>query len=91
MKLWRGQPDHNYWRSPFSARESAVAWWGLGLMFLVAGANNWANPGGPPFTGKWSWLYAWAYNALGAKGPAILLIAVAGLLAMAGLLAWRRK
>ena len=91
MKLWRGQPDHNHWRSPFSAKEHAAVWWGLGIVSLAMGASTWTNPGGPPFMGKWSWLYGLAYQSFGPKGPALLYITIAGLLAVAGLMAWRRK
>jgi hypothetical protein len=29
MKLWRGQPDHDHWKRPFSSREKAWAYLGL--------------------------------------------------------------
>jgi hypothetical protein len=91
MKLNRGEPDHPYWRTPFTPKEKAVAWLGLGACFLVLGIMDWVNPPSPPFTGRWSWLTSWAYGALGAHGPATLYFLIGALFVIAGGLHFARR
>ncbi len=85
MKLWRGQPDHNYWRVPFTAKERAFALLGLGACFCLLAVSSWMSPPRPPFTGKWAWAHSWAYSRFGESGVAWLELGVAALLfGMAG-------
>lgn len=91
MKLWRGQPDHDHWRAPFTPRELAVAWLGLGACFLILGLYEWFSPATPPFTGKWGRLLAWAHDSLGPNGPAIVFLVPGVLMGLVGAASWRRK
>lgn len=91
MKLWRGQPDHNHWKRPFTARERAVAWWGLAACFGLLALSDWVSPKQPPFSGKWGWLYSWAYSAFGPYGIVGLEAVVAGLLLAVGVAYWFRR
>jgi hypothetical protein len=90
MKLWRGQPDHDHWRRPFSSTEKAVAWAGFGLCFLVLGAVNWLTPQAPPFSGKWSWLHSALYETFGPRGIPAGMFAAGALFLIAALLTWRK-
>jgi len=91
MKQWRGEPDHDHWRAPFTGRERAAAFWGLGGVGFALGLVEWINPHAPPFTGRWGWLPSLAYNAIGPKGPAFGWFAIAIVLTLAGALAWTKK
>lgn len=90
MKLNRGEPDHPHWRTPFTAKEKAQASLGLGACAILLGVVNWTDPPSPPFTGRWSWLQAAAYNAFGIHGPAILWLAIGVLFVIGGGLRWAR-
>ena len=90
MKLWRGEPDHPYWTSPFTPKEKALLWWGLGSCFFLLGTVDWLNPPVPPFSGRWSWVSSWAYYALGTHGLAVLQGGLGLLLVLAGCLQWAR-
>jgi len=68
MKLFRGQPDHDHWRRPFTPTEKANAWAGIGAILLIMGVMKWLDPDVPPFTGRWSWLYRSLYEAFGPRG-----------------------
>jgi len=91
MKIWRGQPDHNHWRTEFTARERGVAWLAIGGVFWVLAFLKWSSPEGSPFSGKWGWLIAWAHESLGTKGPAIVLMTVGAVFTLCGAIAWWRK
>src|SRR5262245_40946735 len=86
MKLWRGEPDHPYWKTPFSPKEKALVALGLGAGFLLLGAYDWLNPRVPPFSGRWSWVSSWAYYTLGTHGPAALEGGLGLLMVLAGCL-----
>src|SRR5262245_37873252 len=90
MKLWRGEPDHPYWTSPFTPKEKALFWWGLGAGFLLLGVYDWLNPRVPPFTGRWSWVVSWAYYAPGTHGPAALQGGLGLLFVVLGCSQWAR-
>ena len=70
MKTFRGQPDHDHWRKPFSATEKANAWAGFGIVLLAMGMSEWFNPRQPPFTGRWSWVFRSLHDSFGAHGMA---------------------
>lgn len=88
MKLNRGEPDHPHWKKPFSPREIAVAWWGLGACFVVFGLLEWFNPSLPPFSGRLSWVKALAFNAIGQWGPGLLHMSVGAIFVAAGIWKW---
>lgn len=90
MKLNRGEPGHPHWRTPFTAKEKAKLWLGLGACSIVMGVVEWAIPSNPPFAGRWGWLHAAAHDALGIHGVAILWLASGMLLAVGAGLAWPR-
>lgn len=90
MKLNRGEPDHAFWKTPFTPKEKAMAWLGLGSCFLVASAVEWWTPSQPPFTGRWSWLTTAAYNAFGLHGQAVLYGIVGALCVIAACVYWTR-
>ena len=50
MKLNRGEPDHSHWKTPFTPKEKATAWLGLGACVVLLGVMEWTNPSNPPFT-----------------------------------------
>ena len=90
MKLWRGQPEHDHWRKPFTAKEKAFAWCGLSVLLAVLGAFEWLSPSQNPFSGKWAWLFTWAY-ALGPRGPALVYFTLAGSLIVTAVRAWAKN
>ena len=56
-----------------------VAWQvslGLGALFVLLAFVEWKTPSHPPFSGRWSWANALAYQAFGAKGLLTLYLAV---------------
>lgn len=84
MKVFRGQPDHNHWRRPFTPLELANVWAAIGALLLMVGVRKWFTPDVPPFTGKWRWLFGSLYKAFGPRGipvamflSGVLLIGVA--------------
>lgn len=88
MKLNRGEPDHPHWKSPFTPKEKALFWLGVGACFLVLGWMDWVNPPMPPFTGRWGWVAATAHNALGIHGPTIVYWVLGGLMVAVGASQW---
>ena len=88
MKLNRGEPDHPHWKKPFSNKEMAAGWWGFGACFFVLGLQEWFDPSQVPFSGRWSWVKAMAFNAIGHRGPAILYMSLGAIMVAAGLLKW---
>ncbi len=91
MKLWRGQPDHNHWKTPFTPKERALAQLGIGACFCLLALSDWISPKQPPFTGKWGWLYSWAHSNFGEFGAVWLELGIAMLLfALAGL-SWLQR
>jgi hypothetical protein len=88
MKLFRGQPDHDHWRKPFTVAEKAAAWAGFGLVFLVIGGLHWLAPPVPPFTGKWSWLEGVLYEEFGPPGIPVATLAAGALMFIGGLVTW---
>lgn len=88
MKLNRDEPDHPHWKKPFSHKEIAVAWWGLGACFVVFGLLEWFDPSQAPFSGRWSWIKTLAFNAMGPRGPALLHMSFGAILIAAGTLKW---
>lgn len=88
VKHWRGQPDHDHWRKPFTASERAWMWWGFSGFFGLLAVLDWLHPKQPPFSGKWSWLYSWAYSNFGSIGIVRLMLAVSAILFIAGFVCW---
>ena len=91
MKLFRGQPDHDHWRRPFTPTEKANAWAGIGVLFLIMGGMKWVAPDVPPFTGKWSWLRGPLYEALGPRGISVAMIVGGALFISAAIFTWLKK
>jgi hypothetical protein len=88
MKLNRGEPDHPHWKKPFSHKELAVAWWGIGACFVVLGLQEWFDPSQAPFSGRWSWVKTIAFDAMGHSGLAILYMSLGAIWVAAGFLKW---
>ena len=88
MKLNRGEPDHPHWKKPFSHKEMAVAWWGLGACAFALGLQEWFDPSQAPFASRWSWIKTIAFNAMGERGPAIMYIGLGAALVAAGCIKW---
>lgn len=88
MKIFRGQPDHDHWRRPFSPTEKAAAWAGLGLCFVILGMSNWLTPPAPPFSGRWSWLYVSLHEAFGPRGVPLAMFAIGALFVVAAVFTW---
>lgn len=88
MKLNRGEPDHPHWKRPFSHKEKAAAWWGLGACSVVLGLHEWFNPSPAPFTGRWSWIKSIAFDAMGQHGPAYVYMGLGAVLIIVGCLKW---
>ena len=88
MKINRGEPDHAHWKTPFSPKETAVAYWGLSVCCVALGLAKWGDPPKPPFTGRWGWLDSMTNSAMGAHGPAIFQLGVAVLLILCGCAKW---
>ncbi|MDR0775356.1 MAG: hypothetical protein LBE81_01780 [Azonexus sp.] len=91
MKLFRGQPDHDYWRKPFTPTEKVNVWAGLGALSLLMGGMHWSNPPEPPFTGKWSWVYRPLYEAFGSQGIPAAELLVGALFIVAAAWTWLRE
>jgi hypothetical protein len=91
MKLFRGQPDHDYWRRPFTPAEKANAWAGIGVLLLIMGGMKWITPDVPPFTGKWSWLYGPLYDAFGPRGTAVAMFSAGALFIVAAISTWLKE
>ena len=49
----------------------------LGFMLAVLALAEWQTPSLPPFSGRWSWLKAFAHKAFGPKGLLTLYLAMA--------------
>ena len=90
MKHFRGQPDHDYWRSPFTFREKAHIWLSLSFVFALIGFVCWRHPARPPFSGKFAWLKSFFYANLGPDGVVLLMSIVAGACLIAGTILWRK-
>ena len=90
MKLNRGEPDHPHWKTPFTPKEKAAAWLGIGGCFIALGVMEWINPSRPPFAGRWSWLTSATYNTFGIHGQAVLYGVIGALLVVAGCVQWAR-
>lgn len=88
MKLNRDEPDHPHWKKPFSHKESAAAWWGLGACSIALGLQECFDPSQAPFSGRWSWIKTMAFNAMGHYGPAIVYLGLGSILVAAGCLKW---
>lgn len=79
--------------SPGQTRFAVAEWQvyaGLALVFGTLGISYWLTPTHPPFTGKLSWVVAWAYARLGPHGVALLWLAVGALCAALAIASWRR-
>ena len=85
MKLWRGQPDHDHWKTSFTAKERAHLSSGLGFCMFTLGFMEWTSPQAPPFTGKWAWLFSWTYSNFGPHGAVGLYLALGTLLIRMGI------
>ena len=90
MKLWRGQPDHDHWKTRFTSGEKAVGWLGVGTMCMLLAFSDWQNPPQPPFTGKWRWLYSWIHSVFGPHGRAGLYLVVGLLLFVVAVVYWQQ-
>ena len=91
MKLWRGQPDHNHWRKPFTNRQLANVWLGFSAFVILLALLEWRNPKLPPFSGRYSWLYSSLYNINNSSGILIFYIAIAVILMFFGISKWLKK
>jgi hypothetical protein len=91
MKLFRGQPDHDHWRRPFTPTEKANAWAGVGALLLIMGGTRWLTPDVPPFTGKWSALHSSLYEAFGPRGIPLAMFLAGALFIAAAISTWLRE
>lgn len=91
MKLFRGQPDHDHWRRPFTPTEKANAWAGIGAILLIMGGIKWLAPDVPPFTGRWSWLYLSLYEAFGLRGISVAMFLAGALFIVAAISTWFKE
>lgn len=87
MKLNRGEPDHPHWKKPFSHKEIAIVWWGLGACAVVLGLQEWFAPAQMPYSGRWGWVKTFAVNAIGSRGPAAMYLSLGAIMAALG--GWR--
>ena len=91
MKHFRGQPDHDYWRSPFTPREKARVWWGLSVVFGLLGYIYWRRPPNPPFSGKLAWAESLMYANFGPIGVPLLMGIIAAGSFVAGFFLWQKS
>jgi hypothetical protein len=68
MKVWREQPEHNYWQAAITAADRARVWWGLAAVCGLMAWYDFRHPEHPPFSGKWSMLKTMLYSNFGANG-----------------------
>jgi hypothetical protein len=71
-----------------------VAWKflvGLAVVSALLGVSDWLAPNHPPFTGKWSFLFTYAYSVAGDKGPAIVSFGFSIVLLIWALALWSGK
>jgi len=90
MKLNCGEPAHPHWRTPFTAKELAFAWWGVAACFLSVALVEWQSPSKLPFTGRWSWVKVAAVNTLGDHGVVLLYVCISIALVVAGSFKWNQ-
>jgi hypothetical protein len=64
---------------------------GFSLISAALGMVEWFNPSHPPFTGRWLLVRAALYDAIGSRGFAYLLAALAVGLAIAAAFQWRSE
>lgn len=69
-------------------RDQAVALWMVSGCTLILAVLELKAPSHPPFTGRWSLLYNWAYTNFGDLGMVIVMVSVAGLLILLGAVVW---
>jgi hypothetical protein len=96
MKLWRGQPDHDYWRLLLNPRDRAFMSFGLGVVAFGMAIFQYLSPGAACRDG--GRLLCTLVHALAAGSGAsvelaeVVLWALFGLsLTIAGGLQWRRR
>jgi hypothetical protein len=71
-----------------------VPWQALMVIALLSGSlgvQEAFKPSHPPFTGRHSFLFAWAYEFAGERGPATFCFAIAIVFAIAAYAAWRGR
>jgi hypothetical protein len=91
MKLWRGQPDHDHWRTPFTPQEKAYAWWGLSAVALVSAVIKVFYPDAVPSTYKIIGMFErLAFDQFGSAGITGLWFVLAGVMFVAGVLQWQK-
>ena len=88
MKLNRGEPDYPHWKKPFSHKEMAIVWWGLGACAVVLGLQEWLSPSQMPYSGRWGWVRTFAVNAIGDRGPAAMYLSLGAIMAAFGGWKW---
>lgn len=91
MKLWRGQPDHNYWRRPFNSREKAGVFLGLAGMCLTLALSELNSPSLPPFTGRYDWFHSLLYQLNSEFGIVSFYILTATIFLIIGVSKWFEK
>jgi hypothetical protein len=91
MKHFRGQPDHDYWRSPFTPRETARIWWGFSVVFAVLTYVYWRSPSKPPFSGRFAWAESLVYANFGPIGIPLFMGIIAAVSFVAGFLFWQKS
>ena len=70
------------------------AWHGfaaLALCELVLALSHWVNTPLPPFSGRWGWFHSWSNSSLGPNGPALATAAIAVVLALMAIAAYRQE
>jgi len=64
---------------------------GLALVSASLGASDLLAPKHPPFTGKWSFFFTYAYSVAGEKGPALVWFGLCIVLLVGALALWSGK
>lgn len=63
-------------------------WLGAAAIMGFVALYEWQQPSLPPFTGRWSWIYEFAFALFGARGGFALFAILAACTGISALIAW---